>query len=679
MLAISQLRMASDVRLCHFGFRMITTAKSALLLALMAALAAFPSAEQQVDPPDLTAVSLEDLMNIQVISISKKEQKLSKVGAAVFVITQEDIRRSGATNIPDLLRMVPGVQVSRIDAGAWAVGIRGFADRFGNKVLVLIDGRTVYSPDFSGVIWNSVDVPLEDIERIEVLCGPGGTVWGANAVNGVISITTLSAHATEGGLITTAAGSSEYAQGLAQYGGRLGSAGAYRIFGQYFNVGSDALPNAGDAGDAWHQSHFGFRSDWTLSSRDALTVEGDLLSTDGSETITTLLSNALESGERTLGTPLASANLNLLGRWTRTFSNGSDVAVQGYFNRDHTDMWGVNDHLDTFDLDLNRHFKAGARNDIIWGGGLRFTRDHTLPGYAISLLPLFPADYLANAFFQDEIALSPSLALTIGSKIERNTYTGFNYEPSAQLVWSASARKTVWLSAARAVRQPARLDSSVRIDFGLLPLPGGLSVLERILPGGAIKSEELQDVEAGYRAQFSGRLSVSAAAFLGFYSDLRTEQPGMPFVNPNPAAPFLVIPVETGNLGFGRNYGGEMFANWKISNHWNISPGYSLLYSFASPGSTVPNTQLYLPATGPRNQFFFRSLANLSRRVEWDTSLAYTGSAPDSRDGVAPAYTRLDTRLGWHFGEAAEISLVGQNLLTPRHLEIHPEYPTTPA
>ena len=661
--------------------KMITSGKSGLRIAVVAALAFSPTFAQ-AGAPDLFNASLEDLMNIQVTSVSRKEQKLSNIGGTVFVITQEDIRRSGHTNIPDLLRMVPGADVARIDGGAWAVGIRGYADRFGNKVLVLIDGRTVYSPDFSGVIWNTVDVPLEDIERIEVLCGPGGTVWGANAVNGVISITTMNARNTQGGLITARGGSSESAQGLVQYGGSLGTRGAYRIFGQYFNVESGDFTNGANAADGWHQSHAGFRTDWILSPGDGLTLEGDVSSTEGSETIDTLFSTDLLAQKKTFAAPLNSGNVALLARWTRTLPDGSDFALQSYFNVDHTELWGVDDHLDTLDLDFQSHRKAGARNDIVWGGGLRFTWDKSTPGYAISILPLYPTDYLVNAFFQDEIAFGRSLALTIGSKIEGNTYTGLNYEPSAQLVWSAPHRQTFWISAARAVRQPARLDSSVRIDYDYYApssFPGGPLALERIVPGGAIKSEQLRDFEAGYRAQFTNRLSVNAAAYFGFYSNLRTEQPGTPFSNPDPSAPLLIIPLETGNLGSGRSYGGEFLADWKISRRWRISPGYSLLFNYASPTSMVAGTQLYLPAAGPHNQLLLRSLANLTGRLEWDTSLNYVASVQDTRDGLAPAYTRLDTRLGYRFGEAAEVSLVGQNLLTPHHIEFHNEYPTRPA
>jgi iron complex outermembrane receptor protein len=649
-------------------------------LLLITALAGLPGCAQQSSDPDLSQASLEDLMNIQVTSVSKKEQKLSKTGAAIFVITQEDIRRSGATNIPDLLRMVPGVDVAQIDASNWAISIRGFNDRYGNKVLVLIDGRSVYSPDFGGVEWDEQDVPLEDIERIEVIRGPGGTVWGANAVNGVISITTKNAKATAGGLVTASGGSQETGSGVAQYGGDAGSDGAYRIFGKYSNIGENEFPNGTEAGDGWHLWHGGFRTDWTLSPQDVLTVQGDVLQTAGSETLTTLFSNALRLGERTLDSPSAVTSANLLGRWTHTFSNSSEVSVQSYYNRDERTLWGIHDVLDTADLDVQHHLRLGARHDIVWGGGFRLTKDVSTPGYAVTLLPLYPIDYLANVFFQDEIALSKTLSFTVGSKLEHNSYTGFEYEPSAQLVWSATTRQTLWLSGARAIRQPARLDGALNIDYGTVTLPSGVPALLKVVPSSDLEAEELRNIESGYRAQVSDRFSFDVTAFLSFYSSLRTQEPGTPYLDPATAPFYVVIPISVEHLGSGLSYGGEVFGNWKVNARWRISPGYSLLYTTTTLAAGSADTTLaIIAASSPRNQFQIRSLFDVTRRIEWDSSVGYVGDLPNAGAGFTPGYTRLDTRLGWHAGESIEVSLVGQNLLTPQHLEFHSIYPVNPA
>ena len=344
-------------------------------------------------------------MNIQVTSVSKKEQKLAKTGAAIFVITQEDIRRSGATNIPDLLRMAPGVDVARIDANHWAISIRGF-DLFADKVLVLIDGRTVYVDSASNVYWDQQDVPLEDIDHIEVIRGPGGTVWGANAVNGVINIITKNAKATQGGLVTAGSGSEVTADGLVQYGGKIGSKGAYRAFGRYFNVNNALSPGGQNAADGSHASHGGFRSDWDLSPRDSLTVQGDLFGSEAGQTVTTVFSNALPL-HGTLNDPLSNTAGNILGRWNHTLTNGSDTSLQVFYDFSHRAAKAqVDETHHKVDLDFEHHIALGSRNDVVWGLGYRFEADDIRPGYGAQFLPPRSSRSLFSAFIQDEIKLS---------------------------------------------------------------------------------------------------------------------------------------------------------------------------------------------------------------------------------------------------------------------------------
>lgn len=645
-------------------------------ITVLAVLTVAPNAAQQ--NPDLSQASLEDLMNIQVTSVSKKEQKLSKTGAAVFVITQEDIRRSGATNIPDLLRMVPGVDVAQMDASTWAISIRGFNDRYADKVLVLIDGRSVYSPDYGGVDWDEQDVPLEDIERIEVIRGPGGTIWGANAANGVINILTKSSKATQGGLVSASTGSRATSNGLIQYGDQLGQDGAFRVFAKQTNIDSLNFPDGSPAGDGWHMTHGGFRADWDLSQQDSLTVQGDLLQTGGSETITTLFSDALPL-ERTIGSVTAVNSGNLLAHWQRRFANGSDLSFQAYYNRDDRTWLGIHDVLNTIDVDVSHHFGAGSRNDVVWGFGYRFTQDRSTPGYAVTLLPLYPTDNLANGFLQDEIRLSRSLSMTVGSKIEHNAYTGFEYEPSAQLVWDLTDRQALWMSAARAIRQPARFDAALDIDYSTVPLPGGSFELIKIVPNTDLHAEELRDLETGYRAQVNDRISFDFAAFLSFYSSLETQDVGSPYVTSGDGMSYVVVPARIGDFGNGRTYGGEVFANWNASRKWRITAGYSFLQVDLdlAPGSA--NRRLVENAnSSPGNQAQVRSFLNLTHRLDWDSSVAYVGALADGASGTTPAYARLDSRLGFRIGEAAEVSVVGQNLLTPRHLEFYYVYPVNP-
>jgi iron complex outermembrane receptor protein len=644
-------------------------------MALMFAVSMQIPGAGQTQPRDLTEVSLEDLMNIRVTSVSKKEQRLAKAGAPVYVITPEDIRRSGATNIPDLLRMAPGVNVAQVDANSWAISVRGFNGPFADKVLVLIDGRSVFSPDTSGVFWDQQDVPLEDIERIEIIRGPGGTVWGANAMNGVINVITKNANATPGGLIGADMGSTDNAHGLIQYGGKAGQTGAYRAFGKYSNYGSSVFPNGTAAADGWHMSHGGFRSDWDLSSRDTMTVQGDLFKATEGETVTTLFSNALPD-PRTLNDRVEAAGGNILGRWNRTFSSGSDFSVQAYYDRYDRSYIGTHDILGTTALDFEHHLAFGSRNDVVWGAGYRFTDDRFTRGYAASLLPLHPTDSLFSTFVQDEISLTNSLWLTVGSKFEHNAYTGFEYEPSAQLVWTPTLHQTFWASAARAIRQPARKDTDVRLDYATGPLPNGGFTLLQVTGNPNLKAEQVRDFEGGYRAQLNHRLSLDATVFRSLYRNLVEQTPGTPVFTTQPGPPHVVIPLVFVNTGRLRSFGTELFVNWNVSPRWKLSPGFSLIrmeLASGAPGNISQTVRVIDNA--PEHQFQVRSSLDLTPRLEWDASVGYAGALRDSGTGPTPGYARVDTRLGWKFGEFMEISIVGQNLLTPRHSEFPDSYP----
>jgi iron complex outermembrane receptor protein len=630
------------------------------------------SPAQNPSPRDLTQLDLEDLMNVQVTSVSRREEKVSAAGAAIYVINQEDIRRSDATNIPDLLRMVPGVHVAQMNAHTWAISIRGFTDKYGDKVLVMIDGRSVYSPLSSGVNWDQQDVPLEDIERIEVIRGPGGTVWGANAVNGVINIITKSAKATPGGLISAGAGSQEGVQGLVQYGGQIGRAQGYRVFADYTNLEDTAAPAGEKVADGWHKAHVGFRSDGELSPKDVLTVQGDLFQSREGQTIDTLLTNNELPREAILDDTITVGAGDILGRWDHTLSNGSGTSLQVYYDGYHRVERGLGEIRNTVDVDFEHHLTLGARNNIVWGGGYRVTSDDVTPGYAVRYLPAKRTDSLFSTFVQDEIKLTRTLWLTLGTKLEHNSYTGFEYEPSAQLVWNLTTRQAVWASASRAIRQPARADFNILADVALVSLEnGGVGVVE--LTGNPNrKAERLYDFELGYRAQATQRLSLDLATFSSHYYGLQTDEPGQPFVTTDPGTEHFVIPVIFGDNAHANNYGAEAFLAWSVSHRWKISPGYSFLQMHVA-GDRISQD----PAAGeianesPKHQFQIRSFLNLTRRLEWDTTVYRVGRLTDGGDGSTPSYTRLDSRLGWHAGESLEFSIVGQNLLSPAHAEYH--------
>jgi iron complex outermembrane receptor protein len=641
------------------------------LSLVLSLLGPIPGRSQVFTPRDLTDLSLEDLMNVNVTSVSKREQKLSTAGAAIYVINQQDIRQSGATNIPDLLRLVPGVHVAQINAHTWAISIRGFTDKYGDKVLAMIDGKSIYSPLSSGVDWDQQDVPLEDIDRIEVIRGPGGTVWGANAVNGVINIITKSSKATTGGLVTAGAGSREAAQGLLQYGGGIGGKGAYRVFGDYANLGNSPAPTAEQVTDGWHKSHLGFRSDWDLSPKDTMTVQGDLFQSSEAQTIDTLLTNDLLR-EAIFDDQITVGAGNILGRWDHTLSNGSGTSLQVYYDGYHRRERGIGEGRSTVDVDFEHHLTLGSRNQIEWGGGYRVTSDDITPGYAVRYIPAKRTDNLFSAFVQDEISLTSSLSLTLGAKVEHNAYTGLEYEPSGQLVWNLTDRQTLWASASRAIRQPARADFNIRADVATIPLDnGGFGIVE--LTGNSDrKAERLYDFEVGYRAQVTPRLSFDITTFSSYYHGLQTQEPGDPFFTMDPPPLHLLIPVIFADNAHAHNYGGEVFANWNVTHRWRISPGYSFLQMHvAGDPSTQDPAAAEIANETPKHQFQIRSFLNLTRNLEWEAAVFDVGDLKDGGNGSTPSYTRLDSRLGWRVGESLELSIVGQNLLSPAHAEYH--------
>jgi len=638
--------------------------RGAWILALIVSASPNTWAQKSKDL-DLAQASLEDLMNMQVTSVSKRSQKLSSAGAAAYVITQDDIRRSGMTNIPDLLRMVPGVDVARINANTWAISIRGFNYRYSTKVLVLIDGRTVYTPGFSGVYWDEQDVPLEDIDRIEVIRGPGGTVWGANAVNGVINIITKKATDTQGGLASLGTGSEDNARALVQYGGKLGK-GSYRAFGNYFNVANGQLANGSDSADGWHAIHGGFRSDWDLSQQDTLTVQGDLFGTSEGQTVTTLFSNQLPAFH-TLTGKVAVGSGNILGRWGHTFSNGSETTLQVYYDRVRRLDEASLDTLNTGDVDFQYHFQIGSRQDVLAGAGYRLTDHNISPGYEITFGTGHRRDSLYSTFLQDQIQLTNSLALTVGSKFEHNDYTGFEFEPSAQLVWTPSDRQTVWTSAARAIRQPSWFDAESKLDVATFPLQGNGFGLVQLNGSLASKAETLLDFEAGYRIQASKQLSLDASVFRSRYSRIQTLEPATPYFTFNPPPPHLVAPSYWSNLARAHDYGVEFSANWNVTSRWRLSPGFSFLQMkiLMDPSSHDTSTAASV-GDSPKHQAQLRSTFNLPHNLEWDTLAYYVGAL-----GIGPvgSYTRLDTRIGWRFKEGVDFSVAGQNLLRPLHFE----------
>jgi iron complex outermembrane recepter protein len=639
------------------------TARLCLVLVLCLS-AIHNGAAQTPSQTDLSRLDVEDLMNIKVTSVSKREQSMSRTAAAVFVISQEDIRRSGATNIPDLLRMAPGVDVAQIDANAWAISIRGFNSRYSNKVLVLIDGRTVYTPSFSGAFWEHLDMPLENIDRIEVIRGPGASVWGANAVNGVISIFTKSSKDTKGGLITAGAGTQTKALGMVQYGGSAGP-GSYRVYGKSFDVGNSARPDGAQANDHWMRANGGFQTDWDLSSRDSLMVQGSLFLNEAQETQRGSL--IATPYDRIFNQGMDEAGGDVLARWNHTLAGGSQTSVQTYYDTYRRTEMGVPEKLRTFDLDFQHHVAVGNRHDIVWGFGYRVSDSGLSPGYFVAFSPPSQTTTLYGGFVQDEIRLSESLWLTAGVKLEHNAYNGLQTEPSLRLAWNApGSRHTIWAAASKALRQPSIADTSVVTDLESMPIgPGAVEVL-RLLGNPSIKEEELRDYELGYRTELTRTLSLDATSFLSFYHHLQTLE-AQPMVI-MPGSPMVFeIPMLFDTKAHAVTYGGELSLRWNLNSRWRISPGYSYLHATIRQDPSSQGQSEYTISNGfPQNMFQIRSSLNLWRGTQFDQSLYYTARLPGA---AIPGHARLDLRLARHIGESTEISLVGQNLLRPRTTE----------
>jgi iron complex outermembrane recepter protein len=657
----------------------IRAAKIVLATFLSALLAGNAIAQNQKTVPDVTAMSMEDLMNMQVTSVSKRTQKVADAAAAIFVITQEDIRRSGATSIPEALRLVPGLEVARIDENKWAIGSRGFNGRFDNKLLVLIDGRSVYTPLFSGVYWNIQDVMLEDLDRIEVIRGPGATLWGANAVDGVINIITKPAASTQSGIITAGGGTEERGVGGARYGSKIGDATHYRIYGKYFDWGPSNFASGATAHDGWDAIRGGFRADWTPAGANSLTLQGDMYRSNYNETLTvptlsspysnTFPNNGVYSGG------------NILARWNHTTEGGS-MSLQAYYDNTTTvDHSLFEDHQNIFDIDFQDSFHAGNRQQIVWGMGYRSILDHNSSSFTVSVQPNQVNLNQFSTFLQDEISLVDNrLRLTVGSKLEHNTFTGFEVEPNARLLWTLTPNQSVWTAVSRAVRTPALTEEGLRLNSQVIPPgtpanPYPFPAVAAVFGSRQFGSEDLLAYEFGYRMQATTNLSFDIATFYNSYSNLRSAEPGTPYPEGSPVPTDIVVPFVASNKMSGGTYGLELFADWKVIPKWRLSGSYSYLQMDIHKNSNSQDPTADIPnGASPRHQWYLRSSIDLPKHFDEDTTLRFV----DHLSGLnLPGYYSLDAHLGWRPVRNLELSIGGQNLLNNQHLEFLPDFVNT--
>ena len=639
--------------------------KTLLRLAFLmgVALPAWP--QQKTD--DLTNRSLEDLMNIEVTSASKKEQKLSRTAAAIFVITQEDIRRSGATNIPDLLRMVPGMDVTQLNANTWAINVRGFVEQFANELVVLVDGRSVYTQGIAGVYWDTLNLPLEDIERIEVVRGPGGAIWGANAVGGVVNIITKKAGETSGALLTSGAGNLNQGFATAQYGGSLGRNVEYRVYTKYDNYYHQPGLNGQDGGDGWNMLRGGFRLDANLTSKDSLLVQGDLYTSREGEPTTFLPTIASPPQNIKIQTALGGGFLQTA--WNHSYSDRSVINLQASFDRYTRADPQLPEARDTLDLEFQHHLQAGRRHDIVWGGQYLYTADSFDQTLNIVATPSHRLLQLFSAFFQDEIALVPDCVyLTLGAKLEHNYYTGFDVLPNVRVAWTPGEHHLFWAAVSRGIRTPARIDTDVRENLGGSSNSGGTPVETSIFGNSHFKDEDLVAYEVGYRTTISPRLFLDFTAFFNSYGHQETFEPGTPFLESTPLPVHIVQPFTNKNLMHGEGHGLEVFANWKVSSRWTLSPGFAFeeIHMHLAPTSRDTGSVDDSEGSNPRNSAQLRSHFELARALSWDASVYFVDRLVDPE---VPSYTRLDTGLTWRLADKLSASIIGQNLLRDRHIE----------
>lgn len=640
-----------------------SSALAPLLLALFVPLAASAQvrAAESTDIQALKRLTILELSQIEVTSVSRRVESLAGAAAAVAVLTQQDIARTGARSVPEALRGLPGIYVGQRNANSWAVAARGFSSINSEKLLVLSDTRSIYTPLFSGVQWDLQNYIMEDIERIEVIRGPGATQWGSNAVNGVINITTRSARDTQGLYVEAGGGNEERATLAVRNGGRLGSRGHYRIFGQYFDRDASQLADS-TSPDDWHMGRVGFRTDWEAGSADVLTVQGGWY--DGKQ-------GQIGPAVTILGlpgpTPPLRAQLNggnLLARWRRELGDDADIQLRAYYDHTYRNDPSFIDRLDTADIDFQHHFHLDTQQ-FTWGLNYRRTANRNSGRGVFAVEPSRSVDELYSGFIQDQIAVNDSVHVTLGTKLEHNDFSGFEIQPSARLALALPHAQTLWAAVSRAVRVPTRLERDIAIE---ITLPGS-DPAARWIGNREFDSERMRAHELGYRWQASPRMSIDLASFWNRYRGLASLEQGEPYIDPQDAR--TVYPITTENLTDGRALGAEALLNFSPRGNWRLTASYSFVDLDIDPRGEDLNRGQFADGSTPRHQFGLRSAMDLGN-VQLDAFLRRVG--PIRRDpqiatgeGLA-GYTELDVRAAYALREV-EFVVMLKNLLHASHQE----------
>jgi iron complex outermembrane receptor protein len=634
----------------------------------------------QSETPDFTKFSLEELKNVEIISASKRPGIVWDAASAVYVITKEQIRRSGATSIPEVLRLSPGVHVARISATEWAVNIRGLNNQFAENLLVLMDGRSVYTHVFSGVFWDVQDTVMEDIERIEVVRGPGAALWGSNAVNGVINIITKNAHETQGGEAVALVGNEEQIASL-RYGGTLGRQTSYRAYGKFFNRGDlnsvaggleDATGNP-QSSDNWRSGRAGFRldtapaNDVPVAGANTFNLQGEAYRNRYNKEFErrSILFPTAPTGQGLQKDDSEASGFYLLGRWQHTLSPASQTALQFYFDHGEKDYDPASGKVNTADLDFQHDLTVAKNHDIVWGLQYRFISDEFRNSPNFSMDPQDLNQNLWSAFIQDQIHLAPDLlTLTLGSKFEHNEFTGLEIQPSLRLMYTPYRQLALWTAVSRAVRVPSRLELHGRIsDQFLLPVVDpNVPVVVNVQGNADLDSEKLTAYEFGLRLMPTQSLWFDTALFYNDYDDLI----GLEQISGTP--PTGPYELAYANNATGRAYGVEIAADWQVMPNWRLAGTYTYLNTQIDKNLVAdPNiAELVSRGVNPRNVVSIRSYLNVTPQIDFDAALRFVGSLPERN---IDSYTNMDVRLAWRPFPKLELSLVGQNLLEEGHAE----------
>ncbi len=626
----------------------------------------------------LKSLSIEELLQTRITSVSKKSEHLFSAAAAITVITQEDIKRAGANSIPEALRLVPGLQVAQIDSSRYAISARGFNDFFANKLLVLIDGRSTYAPLFSGVYWNAQDTLMEDIDRIEVIRGPGATVWGANAVNGVINIITKNSAETQGTLVSTVVGNKIQPMISTRYGGRIDESTTYRLFAKGFERAGFDNPGGAEAHDAWDSLRAGFRLDREQTGSDAASVQAEMYQGSADAVLgiydftTQPISSVVQGTEDFEGG-------HVLTNWRHRFSAASDITFQMYYDHTLRDQIVVKEARNTIDLELKNHWNPAGVHDIVWGAGYRWTKDRIDDTTYISFDPDNRSDNLWSTFIQDDINIIDDTAwLTLGSKFEHNDYSGFEIQPSVRFRIQPTPQQIIWTAVSRAVRTPSRSERDVESNIIKKMDSTNDFVTARLRGNPAFDSEELIAYELGYRRQISKVVSMDLATYYNDYDKLRGTRAYQPFFDPASSPPLPVIPYVFENNIEGSAYGFELQGTWQAAKNLRFIAAYSWIkldLHYKDPDRSDDKiVEMYLT---PHHQFQLRSSLDLTKDLFFDTELYYVSGLNSSEIGsyIRPglrdidSYVRLDLQLGWQALGNLKIYFGIKNLLDPGHKE----------